>query len=105
MDDSLTSNKPGCGIGTGIAKKLVEDMEGQITCEANKPKGPGSESYFHNQVKMKRKYSLRRMTPISGPVCWTPWRRMGMKRRDFRMEVPPSPPFGRTNGIFFCSIS
>ena len=39
VDDSLTSNKPGCGIGLGIAKKLVEDMEGQITCEANKPKG------------------------------------------------------------------
>ena len=55
VDDSLTSNKPGCGIGLGIAKKLVEDMEGQITCEANKPKGPGSESYFHNQAKMKKK--------------------------------------------------
>jgi len=39
VDDSLTSNKPGCGIGLGIARKLVEDMEGQITCEANKPKG------------------------------------------------------------------
>ena len=26
-------------IGLGIAKKLVEDMEGQITCKANKPKG------------------------------------------------------------------
>ena len=39
VDDSLTSNKPGCGIGLGIARKLVEDMGGQITCEANKPKG------------------------------------------------------------------
>ncbi len=39
VDDSLTSNKPGCGIGLGIAKKLVEDMEGHITCKANKPKG------------------------------------------------------------------
>ena len=39
VDDSLTSNKPGCGIGLGIARKLVEDMGGQITCEANEPKG------------------------------------------------------------------
>ncbi|MEC9123191.1 MAG: HAMP domain-containing sensor histidine kinase, partial [Verrucomicrobiota bacterium] len=39
VDDSLTSNKPGCGIGLGIARKLVEDMEGQITCKANTPKG------------------------------------------------------------------
>ena len=39
VDDSLTSNKPGCGIGLGIARKLVEDMGGRITCEANEPKG------------------------------------------------------------------
>ena len=39
VDDSLTSNKPGCGIGLGIARKLVEDMGGQITCKANTPKG------------------------------------------------------------------
>ena len=39
VDDSLTSNKPGCGIGLGIARKLVEDMGGQITCEANEPQG------------------------------------------------------------------
>jgi len=39
VDDSLTANKPGCGIGLGIARKLVEDMSGKITCEANKPKG------------------------------------------------------------------
>ncbi|MBT6850532.1 MAG: HAMP domain-containing histidine kinase, partial [Opitutae bacterium] len=39
VDDSLTSNKPGCGIGLGIARKLVEDMGGQITCEANESKG------------------------------------------------------------------
>ena len=39
VDDSLTSNKPGCGIGLGIARKLIEDMGGRITCEANEPKG------------------------------------------------------------------
>jgi signal transduction histidine kinase len=39
VDDSLTSNKPGCGIGLGIARKLVEDMGGRITCEDNEPKG------------------------------------------------------------------
>ncbi|MFP6893028.1 MAG: HAMP domain-containing sensor histidine kinase [Opitutales bacterium] len=39
VDDSLTSNKPGCGIGLGIARKLVEDMGGRITCEANEPRG------------------------------------------------------------------
>jgi signal transduction histidine kinase len=39
VDDSLTSNKPGCGIGLGIARKLVEDMGGRISCEANEPKG------------------------------------------------------------------
>ena len=39
VDDSLTTNKPGCGIGLGIARKLVEDMGGRISCGANEPKG------------------------------------------------------------------
>jgi len=39
VDDSLTANKPGCGIGLGIARKLVEDMGGNIVCKANHPQG------------------------------------------------------------------
>ena len=39
VDESLIANKPGCGIGLGIARKLVEDMGGRIACEANSPKG------------------------------------------------------------------
>lgn len=39
VDESLIANKPGCGIGLGIARKLVEDMGGRIVCEANSPKG------------------------------------------------------------------
>lgn len=39
VDDALTSNKPGCGIGLSIAHKLVEDMQGTIACEPNHPEG------------------------------------------------------------------
>ena len=39
VDDALTSNKPGCGIGLSIAQKLVEDMQGTIACEPNHPNG------------------------------------------------------------------
>ena len=39
VDDSLTANKPGCGIGLGIARKLVDDMGGRIACEPNRPQG------------------------------------------------------------------
>jgi signal transduction histidine kinase len=39
VDDALTSTKPGCGIGLSIAQKLVEDMQGTITCEPNHPGG------------------------------------------------------------------
>ena len=39
VDDSLTASQPGCGLGLGIARKLVEGMGGVISCEQNKPRG------------------------------------------------------------------
>ena len=39
VDDSLTASQPGCGLGLGIARKLVEGMGGAISCEQNKPRG------------------------------------------------------------------
>ena len=39
VDDSLTASQPGCGLGLGIARKLVEGMGGVISCEKNEPRG------------------------------------------------------------------
>ncbi len=39
VDDSLTASQPGCGLGLGISRKLVEDMGGCISCESNQPHG------------------------------------------------------------------
>ncbi|MFP6899852.1 MAG: ATP-binding protein, partial [Opitutales bacterium] len=39
VDDSLTASQPGCGLGLGIARKLIEGMGGIISCEQNNPRG------------------------------------------------------------------
>lgn len=39
VDDSLTANQPGCGLGLSIARRLMEDMGGELCYEPNRPHG------------------------------------------------------------------
>jgi signal transduction histidine kinase len=52
VDDSLTANQPGCGLGLGIARKLVEGMGGSISCEQNKPRGIRFRVIFQRRSKV-----------------------------------------------------
>ena len=50
--DLLTASQPGCGLGLGIARKLVEGMGGAITCEPNQPRGTRFRVVFPRRSKV-----------------------------------------------------
>lgn len=52
VDDSLTASQPGCGLGLGIARKLVEGMGGAISCEPNQPRGTRFRVVFPRRSKV-----------------------------------------------------
>lgn len=48
VDDSLTSSKPGSGLGLSITESLFRQMNGDLTYEPNEPKG----SRFHLELPL-----------------------------------------------------
>lgn len=49
VDDSLTSSKPGSGLGLSITQSLFRQMDGDLLYEPNEPKG----SRFHLELPLK----------------------------------------------------